>query len=685
MSINLDQILNRKVPPKPVIENLITDGAEYAVKFGYHPNLKVLVKNHFQDAENNIFVTGLGTSIAGLEWHYRIRATQLEKQFAAFYSDYQTQAKPGPVPYVPLEDCLDGIENAKVDDFLFMRHQDYELAALSGGGTVLKTKFCMRANDFFRTHGFRFNRPTGTWLSDATPLHEFHATLMDLGDIPKERFKVLDVVYADVGGGLTPMQFKGLDVGHIETREYDPSEIASRLAKALHELSKEDIDRSKLMIVAKPLKPVWVDEARMAEVVKRYDLAPHQVTGLRLGASQTSYLNADDMGMGKTRGAVATADYITANSQKKVLIIVEKSTVGQWCNTIQEYNPKDSIVVNEYRDDARWTVVNFEGMEKGLDEMRLYDVVVVDEAHNLKNLQGKTTELVFKKLGQCERKILLTGTPILNRLMEFYALLRLGGHPLSSIPLKDFVGRYNNAEGYVQLREGVKGWMCRHMKSEVAGLKGKRSKRQILTLSEKERREYNRILKQSESFFSKCHQLMRFLEVCRMRAYTEYIKTLTGKHRKMIFFTSYRDSLPDLKKLYKKAGLLSLEIEGSMSIEQRSASQKAFQTDPSIDAISVMTMCGGSGVHLAEANHVFFLTSPWNNGIKNQCEDRANRMGNKRVVWVHDLLFDNTIDLDLEEIVNAKKGLVSLAIDGGMSEEEEKAVISELARRMKMH
>lgn len=681
MSINLDQILNHKAPPRPVIENLVTDGAEYAVKFNYHPRQNELVKRHFQDIEKKAFATGLGNSIAGLEWHYRLKAAQFEGHFAEFYKEFTADIARGKAPYVSLEECLDGIENAKVDDFLFMRHQDYELSALKGGGTVVKTKYVARSVDFFRTQGFRFNKTSEIWLSDTTPVHDFHVTVMDLGGIPPERIKVMDVVYADVGGGLTPMQFKALNVGNIETREVDPYD----LAKAIHEFSKEDLDKSKLMIVAKALKPVWVDEAKFAAIVKKYDLAPHQVTGLRMGVSQTSYLNADDMGMGKTRGAVATADYITMNSAKKVLIIVEKTTVGQWCSTIRDYNPEAVITVNEYSEEARWTVVNFEAMEKGLDKLRAYDVVVVDEAHNLKNLQGKTTELVFKKLGQCERKILLTGTPILNRLMEFYALLRLGGHPLAMIPLKDFVNRYNKAEGFVQLREGVKGWMCRHMKSEIAGLKGKRSKRQILTLTEKERRDYNRILKQSENFFSKCHQLMRFLEVCRLRAYAEYIKGLTGKHRKMIFFTSYRDTLPDLQKLYKKAGLLSLEIEGSMSIEQRSAAQNAFQTDPSIDAVSVMTMCGGSGVHLAEANHVFFLTSPWNNGIKNQCEDRANRMGNKRVVWVHDLLFDDTIDLDLEEIVNAKKGLVSLAIDGGMSEEEEKAVISELARRMKMH
>ncbi len=140
-------------------------------------------------------------------------------------------------------------------------------------------------------------------------------------------------------------------------------------------------------------------------------------------------LLADDMGLGKTISSIAIANY---HKFEKILIICPDTAKDKvWGTEISEWLIGDHSV-HIVRDGKDWknanvVIINYDLLAKHEASIidHKFDYVIVDEAHNLKTTGTKRTKSAKKICGKIKNVALLTGTPIMNRPIELYSILRI--------------------------------------------------------------------------------------------------------------------------------------------------------------------------------------------------------------------------------------------------------------------
>ncbi|KAG8375288.1 hypothetical protein BUALT_Bualt10G0084800 [Buddleja alternifolia] len=137
--------------------------------------------------------------------------------------------------------------------------------------------------------------------------------------------------------------------------------------------------------------------------------------------------------------------------------------------------------------------------------------------------------------------------------------------------------------------------------------------------------------------------------------------TLTyGQHRVLIF--AQHKALLDVieKDLFHThmKNVTYLRLDGSVEPEKRFEIVKAFNSDPTIDALLLTTHVGGLGLNLTSADTLVFMEHDWNPMRDHQAMDRAHRLGQRRVVNVHRLIMRGTLE---EKVMSLQKFKVSIA------------------------
>ena len=164
----------------------------------------------------------------------------------------------------------------------------------------------------------------------------------------------------------------------------------------------------------------------MKKIFRPYE---YQLKGIDFLINKKQCLLCDEMGLGKTMQALFASEKLNA---EKILIICPNSVKHFWSREIKEWLEQKSLVIqgnkqqrtNQLLSVPKWTIINYESARLHPELIKLkYDVLIIDEAHKIKNRKTKTAKFV-KKI-KADRKFLLTGTPILNRPDELWSLLNL--------------------------------------------------------------------------------------------------------------------------------------------------------------------------------------------------------------------------------------------------------------------
>ncbi|KAN0048012.1 hypothetical protein ACTA71_002403 [Dictyostelium dimigraforme] len=184
-------------------------------------------------------------------------------------------------------------------------------------------------------------------------------------------------------------------------------------------------------------------------------LRPHQRRGVKflydcvMGNSNdngfTGAILADQMGLGKTLQTLALLWTLLKQSPhgkptiKKAIIVTPSTLVNNWKNEIQKWFGNGRLIASTLTDSlTKETKANLNDFNTSIkpvliisyEQCRIFSkelesmtcgLMVCDEAHRLKNSNAKTTQSIMNI--RCDRKILLTGTPIQNNLVEFYSMM----------------------------------------------------------------------------------------------------------------------------------------------------------------------------------------------------------------------------------------------------------------------
>ena len=289
--------------------------------------------------------------------------------------------------------------------------------------------------------------------------------------------------------------------------------------------------------------------------------------------------------------------------------------------------------------------------------------MIIDEAHRLKEPTAAWTRHGFDIAAKVPNRYLLTGTPVLNRESELHTLLRLSGHPVGQLPLKDFCEQFAGSQDFRKnLRDAIGDWMLRRRKDVLPGLKGKQRQTLPVELSMEERSEYDRTRLEDRPCLARLGSLRQLLEQVKIRVVMELLAELDVED-KVILFCEFKDTVSKLRSLCVVTGYGCVSLVGSDSIGKRQKAIDAFQSDPDSRIFIGTTSAAGTGNNLTAANYVMFLGLPWTPGMQEQAEDRAYRNGQMRMVVVKIPLVENTIDQMLWQMLLDKRQITQDLIE----------------------
>lgn len=475
---------------------------------------------------------------------------------------------------------------------------------------------------------------------------------------------------------------------------------------------------------------VSVDFDKYNKILSKYGkkLYAHQEEGIRFLLSRNGCVLADDMGLGKSIQSIIAA---LESGAKKILIVAPSSTKINWEREINVFCNETVIIDGKKWKEAKFTIINFDilknfhtltdGKKKkeGEPEVLLnrelanagFDLAIVDEAHNLKNndsIRGKImVELSTKH--NIEKIWLLTGTPVANRPMDFFNLLKIIKSPIAQ-NWKHYAVRYcdgkqffktlkNGQKRQIWLTDGAsnldelasktKNIMLRRLKTDVLDMPDKVITPNYLKLSDKEWKQYDELWKEYlekrlvegkkngnlQKDLVELIILRQFIAAIAIPYTIEMVENAIEMGRKVIIFTSFTEELQILANHF---GKLAVTHNGPMTTTQKQKSVDSFQNNPKVKVFIGNIKSAGVGITLTEATVVVFNSFSWVPGDNEQAEDRAFRIGQKNDVNIYYQLFMDTISTRMWDTLNSKKDIITTIVgDKKLTDEEITVLMTE--------
>ena len=444
-------------------------------------------------------------------------------------------------------------------------------------------------------------------------------------------------------------------------------------------------------------------------------LFPYQEVGVAfIELSKGKALIGDDMGLGKTAQSLA---WLALHKEKRpVIVICPASIKVNWSREINKWIPNSSIQSIDSGKDViepgkEFYIVNYDLLRK--HEQGLLDigasVVILDEATYVKERKSQRTKATLKIAKSSPHVLALSGTPILNKPIEFFNILNLiapkvfksqwqFGHQFCGMEHNGYGFSYSGATNTELLNFLLKSIMIR------------RDKREVLKDLPPKRREFkyigipNKIIRMHEAAEMDLSNAVRDYRIRglsseersekRMLAITalNYLRQVVGMAKaeqtleivrptleageKIVIFGHHKAVLDKLEEDLTKAGFKNVRIDGQVTGNKRQKLIDEFQNDPDCKVMVASILAMGMGVNLVSASSVFIVERQWTPAVEEQGEDRLWRIGQEKEVTVWYLVTADTVDDKMNHLIERKRKMVKQIIDGESHSEE--SLVSEL-------
>jgi SWI/SNF-related matrix-associated actin-dependent regulator 1 of chromatin subfamily A len=170
--------------------------------------------------------------------------------------------------------------------------------------------------------------------------------------------------------------------------------------------------------------------------------------------------------------------------------------------------------------------------------------------------------------------------------------------------------------------------------------------------------------------------LRRWVAEKKLKHTKELINNSLETDKKVIVFTDYTSVVNTLKEEYKD---ICVVINGETSQKDRQQAVEDFQNNPNIRLFIGNTVAAGVGLTLTAAEVVIVNDLNFTPANIDQSLDRAFRIGQTKNVICYFPLFDNTVDTIIYEVLDKKRDIINMAIDGVI---DNKGVIEEVIDRL---
>lgn len=460
---------------------------------------------------------------------------------------------------------------------------------------------------------------------------------------------------------------------------------------------------------------IQVDFTKYNEVLSKYGkkLFNHQEEGVKFLLSRRGCILADDMGLGKSITSIVAA---LESGVKKVLIVTTASAKINWEREIKVFDNQTAIVEGKNWKESKFTIINYDILKnfhtldikkpkKGekIEDVIIkrdlingnFDLIIIDEAHSIKDKdsnRGRIMEELSSSISDV-RVWLLTGTPISNRPMDFFNLLKIIKSKLTENWLF-FARRYcdgkkmyrtlkngnkkqiwvtDGASNLEELADKTRNLVLRRLKKEVLDMPDKMVIPMYYRMSYAEQSEYNElwdnyVLKRNAIGKSSNVSQKDLIELILLRQFIanitipytiEMVENAIEMGKKVIVFTTFTE---ELEKLQEHFGKIAVTHNGKKTAKEKQFSIDEFQQNKKVKIFIGNIQSAGVAITLTEASVVIFNSFSWVPGINEQAEDRAFRIGQKNDVTVYYQLFENTISNRMWETLSRKKEIISIII-----------------------
>ena len=445
----------------------------------------------------------------------------------------------------------------------------------------------------------------------------------------------------------------------------------------------------------------------------------YQREGICFGLENKRIIIGDEPGLGKTLQSIGIVD--TANAYP-CLVICPSSLKINWQREFEKFTNKSALVLDN-NVCTTWgyllsmgvhqvAIVNYESLRKYFvwdikgcqpngklggtprafrlkdvvfcPQIQMFKSIIIDESHRVKDPSAQQT--IFAKglsVGK-EYRILLSGTPVVNRPEDLIAQLsildRIGEFGGRAKFMADYCTdpKDKKAEPAVSLsvlsKQLYDTCMIRREKAKVLPQLPDKTRIDLYVEISNDK-EYNLAAADLAEYlreYTECtdseirrkmrmEALVRFMTLRslatkgKIAQAVDFIRTFLDSGKKLIVFCSLHEVVDELQKAFPRA----VTVTGRDSAVNKQASVDAFQNNPNVNLIICSIKAAGVGLTLTASSNVAFIELAWTYADCCQCEDRAHRIGQKDNVTCYYLLGRGTIDHTIYSLIHRKKSIAN--------------------------
>ena len=401
----------------------------------------------------------------------------------------------------------------------------------------------------------------------------------------------------------------------------------------------------------------------------RCQLRRYQQWGVKYALRQQRVLLGDEMGLGKTIQAIATMVALRNTGATHFLVVCPASVLTNWCREVKKMS---DLPVTKLHGDNRDAAV-FAWERKGGVGVTTYEttkhislprdltlsLLVVDEAHYIKNPDAQRTKHVRILSRYAQRLLLMTGTALENKVNEMIELIKM---------LQPEIAKEVHDIGFLSYAP--------EFRKKIAPVYYRRKREDVLTeLPELiENKEWCNMTPEEERIYED-HMLAGNYAAARRVSWSipdvrrstkanrllELLEEAQEEGRKVIVFSFFLDTI---SKVIELAGDRAYgPINGSVPPKTRQEIIDEFDKAPAGSVLAAQILAGGTGLNIQSASVVIICEPQFKPSTENQAISRAYRMGQTRNVLVYRLLCEESIDERITSILEEKQAIFDAFAD----------------------
>jgi superfamily II DNA or RNA helicase len=402
-----------------------------------------------------------------------------------------------------------------------------------------------------------------------------------------------------------------------------------------------------------------VRELKLETSHLKASLRGYQSFGARFAIVQRKVIIGDEMGLGKTVESLAVLTHLRAKGSHHFLVVCPAAVVTNWVREVADksdlrahrlHGPgRDSALTSWIRNGgvAVTTYDSLGWLHGQIPDRARPACLVFDEAHYIKNPDAQRTRRSLALIRDCERTILLTGTPLENRIEEFRNLV---GYlrPDLTVSATEFAPR--------QFRKQVApAYLRRNQEDVLTELPELVEVDEWMPLSAADEHHYRAAVMEGNFMAMRQAALRAGTNSQKMQRLLDIVEEAEDNERRVLVFSHFRGALDDIASVLP--GKVFGPLTGSVPAAKRQQMVDEFSRAGHGAVLVAQIVAGGVGLNIQAASVVVICEPQLKPTTEWQAIARSRRMGQLESVQVHRLLSEEGVDQRVTEILARKSEL----------------------------